>query len=238
MRRSDPINQVRVYRPSLSCVQGNDFWFCWTVRNWSLFLTHPADWNECMTSKNAQSSTRSRFWVLKISRKIGVLKQSQLALFNSVSHMTILFVFTCMMNVRDQTRQSFVTSFGPFRDRSCKFVHWLASLILNWCLAFTHHMWWCVFWYIRAPRIRLLRTRCWRRRRSICKNVSRYTMCAPNAWRPIFAARHSQRTAQHSTRIWMRWERHWLTGNVGLSTAYWFSILKIYRIIHTINFIL
>ena len=23
-----------------SCVQGNDFWFCWTVRNWSLFLTH------------------------------------------------------------------------------------------------------------------------------------------------------------------------------------------------------
>ena len=28
---------------------------------------------------------------------------------------------------------------------------WLASLILNWCLAFSHYMWWCVFWYIRDP---------------------------------------------------------------------------------------
>ena len=39
-------------------------------------------------------------------------------------HMAILFVFTCMMNVRDQTRSSFVTSFGPLCDWSCKFVHW------------------------------------------------------------------------------------------------------------------
>ena len=35
--------------------------------------------------------------------KIGVLNQSQSALFGSVSHMAILFVFTCMMNVRDPT---------------------------------------------------------------------------------------------------------------------------------------
>ena len=60
---------------------------------------------------------------------------------------------------------------------------WLASLILNWCLAFSHHMRWCVFWYIRDPRIELLRIRCWRRRRWICKNVSRYTMRVPKAWR-------------------------------------------------------
>ena len=32
----------------------------------------------------------------------------------------------------------------------------LASRIQRWCLAFTHHMWWCVFWYIRDPRIGLL----------------------------------------------------------------------------------
>ena len=38
------------------------------------------------------------------SRKIGGLKQSQPALFCSASHMTILFVFTCMMDARDQTR--------------------------------------------------------------------------------------------------------------------------------------
>ena len=25
------------------------------------------------------------------------------------------------------------------------------------------------------------------------KNVSRKTMCVPNAWRPVFAARHSQK---------------------------------------------
>ena len=33
------------------------------------------------------------------------------------------------------------------------------------------------------------------------KNVSRYTMCVPNTWRPVVAARHSQRTAQHSARV-------------------------------------
>ena len=83
-----------------SCIQGNDFWFCWAVRNWSLFLAHPTSWYKCLTSKNAQCFTRSRFWVLKISRKIGVLKQSQPALFGSITHMTILFVFTCAMDVR------------------------------------------------------------------------------------------------------------------------------------------
>ena len=40
----------------------------------------------------------------------------------SVSHMTTLFVFTCVMIVRYQTIQAFVTGFGPLRDRSCKFV--------------------------------------------------------------------------------------------------------------------
>ena len=72
---------------------------------------------------------------------------------------------------------------------------WLASRIQSWCLAFTHHMWWCVFCHIRDPRIGLLRIRCWRRRRWICKNVSRCTMRVPNTWRPNVAARHSQRTA-------------------------------------------
>ena len=36
---------------SQSCVQRDDFWFCWTVRNWSLFLAHPSYWNKCMTFK-------------------------------------------------------------------------------------------------------------------------------------------------------------------------------------------
>ena len=50
----------------------DDFGFCWTVWNWSLFLTHPTYRNKCMTSKNTLCSTRCRFWVLKISFKIGV----------------------------------------------------------------------------------------------------------------------------------------------------------------------
>ena len=36
----------------------------------------------------------------------------------------------------------------------------------------------------------------------------------------------------------MRWERHRLTGNVGMSTAYWFRILRISWITHAIYFIL
>ena len=46
LRRSDPINQVRVYHP-----KRNDLWFCWAVINWRLFLTPPADWNKRMTSE-------------------------------------------------------------------------------------------------------------------------------------------------------------------------------------------
>ena len=59
------------------------------------FLTHPTYWNQCLTSKNAQCSSRSGFRNLKISRKIGVLKQSQPALFCSITHIAIPFVFMC-----------------------------------------------------------------------------------------------------------------------------------------------
>ena len=97
----------------------------WTVWNWSLLLTHPTYWNKCMTSKKrTKCSTWCSFWILKIFCKIGVLKQSQSALFCSVTHIAILSVFTCMMNVRNQSIQASVTGFGPFCDRSCKFVHW------------------------------------------------------------------------------------------------------------------
>ena len=107
-----------------SIVQRDDFRFCRTVRNGSLFLTHPTYWNKCMTSKNAKCSSRSGCWLLKISRKIGVLRQSQPALFCSITHIAILFAFTCVMNVRYQSIQAFDTGFGPFCNWSCKFVHW------------------------------------------------------------------------------------------------------------------
>ena len=96
----------------------------WTGWNWSLFLTHPTYWNKCMTSENAQCSSKSGFWIFKISRKIRVLKQSQSALFCSVTHITMLFVFIHVMNIWNQSIQAFVTSFGPFCDRSCKLIYW------------------------------------------------------------------------------------------------------------------
>ena len=113
---------------------------------------------------------------------------------------------------------------------------WLASRIQScvWVLTFPRYMRWCMFWHIRTPRIDSLRIWCWRRRQWIYKNVSWYTMRVPNSWRLIIASWHSQRTALHSARI----SRRWVKSNVGLSTAYWFSICKISRIIHAINFIL
>ena len=70
------------------------------------------------------------------------------------------------------------------------------------------------------------------------KNVSRYTMCIANAWRPFFAARRYEWMPQHPFRYRMYREWHWLVGNVGISTAHRLSILKILRIVHTIYFVL
>ena len=66
----------------------------------------------------------------------------------------------------------------------------LASRIQScvWVLKFTRYMRWCLFRYVRNPRIESSWIKWWRRRWWICKNVSRYTMCVPNAWRPFFAA--------------------------------------------------
>ena len=35
----------------------------------------------------------------------------------------VVSVFTCVMNVRDQTRQAFATGSGPFCDSTSKFIH-------------------------------------------------------------------------------------------------------------------
>ena len=116
----------------------------------------------------------------------------------------------------------------------------LASQILILFLPFTFlHCEWMerlLDWWI--PLMQFLWIRCWWWRIWICKTVARYTMCVPNTWRPFSAARRNERMPQHPFMYWMRWEWHWSTGNVGISTANWFSILKILRIVHTIYFIL
>ena len=68
----------------------------------------------------------------------------------------------------------------------------LASLILILCSPFTlFHCGWMKRLLDRwTPLIQFLRMRCWWWRIWIYKNVSRKTMCVPNAWRPFSAARH------------------------------------------------
>ena len=63
--------------------------------------------NVWLPKKNTKCSTRSRFWVLKISCKIGVSKKSQSALFLQYYQHYSTF-FTCVMNVRYQSIQTFV----------------------------------------------------------------------------------------------------------------------------------
>ena len=74
---------------------------------------------------------------------------------------------------------------------------WLASRIQSyvWVLTITRYMRWCVSRYLRNHRIESSWIRWWRRRCWIYKNVSRYTMRVPNAWRPIVVAQHSLKTA-------------------------------------------
>ena len=86
LRRSDPINQVRVFRPT----------FILHPRKWFLILLKLCETEVCFLHnqlmgtnvwlpKCAQCSSWGWFRVPKISRKIGVLKQSQSALFGSTT---------------------------------------------------------------------------------------------------------------------------------------------------------
>ena len=95
-----------------TCIERNIFWFRRAVWHTCLFLAHPTYGNECVASKYAQCPTWSRHWIFKISCKVRVLKQSQTTWLCCIYHMSILFVLTREMNVRDQTCQTFVTSSG------------------------------------------------------------------------------------------------------------------------------
>ena len=121
IKQSDPINREREPRPF--SIQRPKRWFrillnCVTLK----FVFYTSNLSEQMYDfqKRTMCSSRSRFCVLKISCKIGVLKQSQSAFFCRITHIPNLFVFTCVMNVWNQTMQAFC----PFCNRSCKFVHW------------------------------------------------------------------------------------------------------------------
>ena len=65
-------------------------------------------------------------WILSLQdfREVRVLKQSQSVSFGSISHMTILFVFTSLMKIWNQSIQAFVTGFSPFCDGTCELIYW------------------------------------------------------------------------------------------------------------------
>ena len=64
-------------------------------------------WNKCMTSKNAQCSSRSGFRILSVSHRSGSWSCPGLRCFCDITRITILFVFTSMMNVWNQSIQVF-----------------------------------------------------------------------------------------------------------------------------------
>ena len=84
-------------------IQRNDFWFSRAVGYCRLFLTHPTYRKQMFAfQRYIRFLPKFFFESSRSPAKIGVLKQSQPALFCSVSHMTILFVIACTMNVGDQ----------------------------------------------------------------------------------------------------------------------------------------
>ena len=104
LRRSDPINQVRVFVQSQSRVQQYDLWFCGAVKCIRLFLTHPTDWNKIMTSKNAQCSIWCKFWILQ-NRS---LETVPICIVWQCLHMTIFFKshVWCLKKIKRDNRLS------------------------------------------------------------------------------------------------------------------------------------
>ena len=91
--------------------------------HWSVLLAHPTwlartcDFRKCKRTPLVVDfeSSRSHY-------KIRILKQSKFTLLCCVSHTTVLSVFTCVMNVWDQTHQAFVTRFCPFCNWTGEFI--------------------------------------------------------------------------------------------------------------------
>ena len=96
-------------------------WMSGTVWNWSLCLAHPTFWHERVTSENARVHL---ILILKLRDPLQNESLERIQVYIAVlcfPHNS-MSVFTCVMNVRDQTRQAFVTRFCPFRHRKSKVV--------------------------------------------------------------------------------------------------------------------
>ena len=87
-----------------TCIQQNDFWFCWAVRNWSLFLTHPADWNERVASENTVFPPEVDFGSSRSPAKSECWNSPNLHCFAMFPTWQRYLDSLVVMNVGDQTR--------------------------------------------------------------------------------------------------------------------------------------
>ena len=79
------------------------------------------------TTKMYDVQKRTMFfqkWISNLQDLLRIQSPWQSALFCSITHMTIFFVFTRVMNIWNQSIQAFVTSFGPFCYGSCELIYW------------------------------------------------------------------------------------------------------------------
>ena len=120
----NPKDREREYHPCVNLHQEEEFqlpWNCVKLKSVSCtsnFLVRTCDFRKC-----------KEFLLMLTSSLQGLLRNQSLEtilICNVVlcfPHKNIMPVFTCVMNVRDQTRQTFVTCFCSFRYRTSKFVH-------------------------------------------------------------------------------------------------------------------
>ena len=76
------------------------------------------------------------FLVLKVTSKIWVLKKAQSTMLCCISRMATLTIVSCVMNVWNQSCQSFITSLCPFCAWWSKFVHQCRRTSHGFCLGF------------------------------------------------------------------------------------------------------
>ena len=83
-------------------------------------------WKTCATPRptGVRAPTTSSTSPHKAASKVWVLKQTQSTMLCHVSHMTILTIVICVMNIGNHSCSSFVTCLSPFCDWSRKLVDW------------------------------------------------------------------------------------------------------------------
>ena len=119
IRRSDPINRVREYHPTLILLPTKMIYISFDLCETEVcFLQiHLFGTNVCLP-KTHNVPPDVDYYPRNLPQNQS-LETVPICIVCSISH-TTMFVFTRMMNIWNQSIEAFVTSFGPFRNRSCK----------------------------------------------------------------------------------------------------------------------